>query len=381
MSPDRDTGRRDLSHQRHTGHPPAHDLRALARDALDGDPAAWVVGGAVRDELLGRPVRDLDVACSDPEPAARRAARSSGGTPFPLSERHGAWRVVLDDGRSLDFTPLAGTLADDLALRDFTVNAVASPVAGGPPIDPHHGLDDLRAGVLRLVSPGALDADPLRLLRAVRFEDELGLAMDAETEQAVRVRVALAPRPAGERILHELRRLTAAGWRRLDGLGLLRALGGSPGGLERLAAASSAGTAAAGDAPPADLLLVAGLGEALLRLPISNEQRRYARALLRAEVPFDAGPRATHRFRRSTEPWSLDALALLGHGAGSLLAVAVAAARAADPGEPLLRGDDLGLPPGPEIGRLLALIDEERAAGTVTTREEALAFARREGAG
>ena len=366
------------------------DLRAIARAALAG-AEAWVVGGAVRDELLGRPLVDLDVACADPAAAARSAARACGGTPFPLSERHGAWRVMLTDGRTVDFTPLAGSLLDDLAARDFTVNAVATALAGGPPIDPHGGLDDLRAGVLRLVAEGALDADPLRLLRAVRFEDELGLRLEPAGEAAVRARVALVALPAGERILGELRRLTAAGWRRLDELGLLAGLGGSSAGLDRLSAGSSAGApaggspdAAAGSSPGAvlahspDLLLVAALGESLLRLPVSNELRRYALTLLRATLPADASARSLHRFRRATEPWALDALALL--GAAPALAAAVERARAAEPAEPLLRGDELGLAPGPAIGRILALIDEERAVGAITSRDEALALARREGA-
>ena len=116
-------------------------------------------------------------------------------------------------------------------------------------------------------------------------------------------------------------------------------------------------------------------GENLARLPISNELARYARTLLRAEVPPDDSARSLHRFRRQAEPWALHALAFLRR---SELAGAVEAARAADPAEPLVRGDELGLPPGPEIGRILALIEEERAAGTISTREEALALARAE---
>jgi hypothetical protein len=83
-----------------------------------------------------------------------------------------------------------------------------------------------------------------------------------------------------------------------------------------------------------------------------------------------------HRFRQVTEPWALDALAFVGR---SDLAPQVEAARANDPDAPLVRGDELGLPEGPEVGRVLALIEEERAVGTISTREEALALARREG--
>jgi tRNA nucleotidyltransferase/poly(A) polymerase len=356
-------------------------LGAVAAAAPDAGAGAWVVGGAVRDELLGRPIVDLDIACTETERAARAAARASGGSPFPLSERHGAWRVVLADGRTIDFTPLAGTLVEDLAQRDFTVNAMASPLAGGPLVDPHDGQADLRAGVLRHVSAGALDADPVRLLRAVRFEDELGLRMEPVTEAAVAARAALVTRPAGERVLAELQRLSAAGWRRLDELGLLVVLGGgSPdGGRGTGAGGRHLETLAPGeDAPPGHLLLVAALGEALLRLPVSNDLRRYARTLLRAELPADASARVVHRFRRVTEPWSLDALVLL--GADEPLHAAVRHARATEPAEPLVRGDELNLPPGPQVGRILAAIAEERAAGTITTRDEALALARREGA-
>src|SRR5580765_6793743 len=81
-------------------------MRELAQEILAGEEA-WVVGGAVRDELLGREVVDLDVACRDPQAAAREYAKRSGGAPFPLSERHGAWRVALESGRrTVDFTPL-----------------------------------------------------------------------------------------------------------------------------------------------------------------------------------------------------------------------------------------------------------------------------------
>ena len=110
-------------------------------------------------------------------------------------------------------------------------------------------------------------------------------------------------------------------------------------------------------------------------MPVPNELLRYMRTLLRAAPPEDDSPRAIHRFRRATEPWALDALAFVG---APELAAAVEAAREREPAEPLLRGDELGLPPGPEIGRLLELVEEERAAGEISTREEALELVRRE---
>ena len=160
-----------------------------------GDEPAWVVGGALRDELLGRELVDTDVACGNPELAARLYSRLAGGAVFPLSERHGAWRVAFRDGETVDFTPLHGeTIEEDLATRDFTVNAMARPLDGGPLVDPLGGEADLEARRLRAVGPAIFEDDPLRLLRAVRLEDELGFVLDEETEALAR---ASAGRAAG----------------------------------------------------------------------------------------------------------------------------------------------------------------------------------------
>ena len=322
---------------------------------------AWVVGGAIRDELLLRPVLDLDVACADPREAANRFARRFGGSVFPLSERHGAWRVVADGvDETVDFTPVGEGIDADLATRDFTFNAIAVHVRTGETHDPHDGRADLEAGVIRAVSESVFRDDPLRLLRALRFEDELGFRMDEHTEALLLESVALVSQPAGERVLAELERLSPTGFRRVDDVGLLARLGGELD--DRLDAL---------DDP--DFRLVVVFGENLSRLPISNELRRYSAALRRARRPEDPSPRAIHRFRRDTEPWALDALAFV--GAPELVGV-VEAARLADPPAPLVRGDELGIDPGPAIGRILDVIDEERAAGTIATREEALALAR-----
>jgi Poly A polymerase head domain len=325
---------------------------------------AYVVGGAVRDELLGRPVVDVDVATADPEVAARIYAGLAKGAIFPLSEKHGAWRVAFKDGQTVDFTPLAGNIEDDLRTRDFTLNAIAKPVTGGDYVDPLGGRSDLEARTLRAVSESIFEDDPLRLLRAVRLEDELDLQLEKSTEELVRRDAALVDRPAGERILAELERLSPDGFVRADELGLLAPLGGS---LERLDGVDIV------DSP--GYLLVVVFGENLSRLPVSNELRRLGRTLLRAERPEDDSPRAIHRFRRATEPWALTALAFLN---ATDLYEAVRGARSAEPDAPLLRGDELGIAPGPEVGRLLELIAEERAAGTLSTREEALQLVERE---
>ena len=324
---------------------------------------AYVVGGAVRDELLSRPVVDVDVATPDPEVAARIYAGLSKGALFPLSERHGAWRVAFPDGTTVDFTPLRGPLEDDLRTRDFTINAIAVPVTGGERIDPLGGIPDLEAARLRAVGDTIFEDDPLRLLRAVRLEDELGFALDEHTERLVRENAGRVAEPAGERILGEVERLGPQGFRRADELGLLEPLGGSSARLDEVDLADTPG-----------FLLVAVFGENLRKLPISNELRRFAHTLLGASRPPDDSARELHRFRRATEPWAVSALAYLG---ASDLYDAVLAARAAEPTTPLLRGEDvleLGIEPGPRVGELLDLVAEERAVGTIATRDDALAL-------
>ena len=202
-------------------------LVGLARRALADRPDAWIAGGAVRDAALGREVTDLDLAVSgDPAAAAKAVAREGGGYAFELSSEFATWRAVAADRSwQLDATALRGeTIEADLAARDFTLGAVAVPLAGGEPIDPHGGLADLERRRLRVVGEGSFRADPLRLLRAARLAADLGLEVDPGTAALARAEAALAAEPAGERQLAELRRLIG-GPEPLRGVGLLDELG------------------------------------------------------------------------------------------------------------------------------------------------------------
>src|SRR6266536_4699192 len=194
-----------------TAIPPApggwSSIRELVEELFAGEEA-WIVGGAVRDEALDRPIVDVDVAVAEPEGAARRYARASGGAPFPLSERHGAWRVALDEGRTVDFTPLTGRIEDDLATRDFSINAIAERAGTGESVDPFNGYGDLAAKRLRAIGESVFRDDPLRLLRGPRLEDELpfNFRLVPETEELIRRDSALVTQPSKERILADLRR-------------------------------------------------------------------------------------------------------------------------------------------------------------------------------
>ena len=192
----------------------------------------------------------------------------------------------------------------------------------------------------------------------MRLEDELGLALDGETEALLRRSTALVTRAAGERILVELPALSA-GYRRLAEVGLLAELGGAVD--ERLEAL---------DDP--DFRLVAVLRERLADLPISNDlagtRTCSARATARGRVPaLDPPFPPRHRALGARRPRVRRRRRAHRRRGGRSPRGPRRAAR------PRRRAR---LQPGPEIGRILAVIDEERAAGTIATREEALELAR-----
>ena len=200
------------------------EIIAAARATLDDDGRAWVVGGAVRDELLGRPVGDLDLVVEGPaEPFARRLADRLGVPVFSPSERFASFRVVAP-GRHVDVAPLRGPdLAADLAVRDATVNAIAREIvaepgawgggaalAAGPLTDPLGGRADLACGRLRLCSPTALDEDPLRVLRLTRVSSSLRFEPDTAALGAARHAAPGLAGVPGERLRDELSALLAA---------------------------------------------------------------------------------------------------------------------------------------------------------------------------
>jgi tRNA nucleotidyltransferase/poly(A) polymerase len=180
-----------------------------------------LVGGSVRDLALGRELHDLDlVVPAGGLQLARRAADEFQGAYVPLDERRDTGRAVLGapGGQTLvvDVAAWRGpSLADDLAARDFTINALAAEVRGvtAQILDVTGGLSDLEARVLRTTSPQALPDDPLRCLRAVRLLAELspwGMRLEQDTGRQIRRYARLLPACASERVRDELVRTLAA---------------------------------------------------------------------------------------------------------------------------------------------------------------------------
>jgi len=201
------------------------------REAI-GDLEAWVVGGAVRDAALGRPVDDLDLAVAEsPRQGARLIADALGGFAFELSSEFPTWRARDREGTwQVDLAELrGGSIEADLALRDFTVGAVAVDLRSGEGIDPTGGLGDIEAGVIRAAGPESFTLDPLRLMRAARLAAQFGWSIDPETVDLGRVAASRAGEPAGERSLSELCLLMATenpltGLEAMDSLGLFDSL-------------------------------------------------------------------------------------------------------------------------------------------------------------
>ena len=436
---------------------------------------SWTVGGALRDELLGRDVTDIDIAVEgDPEEAARELAAELRGPVFRLSEDFGAWRVVdRRAGRVFDFAPLQGdTIEDDLRRRDFTVNAMARPTEGGELIDPLGGRADVESHTLRVLGPEAYENDPLRPLRLARLAAELGFSPDAETERLTAAAAPRVPEASGERVFAELRRLVLApgaveGLALADRLGLVHAVlpeladlhdveqshfhhkdvyghtlevlerlieleGEAEGELREVLDEPLADELTRGEALRLGALLhdigkpathevredgrVTFLGhdrlgeqmvrQVCMRLRTSERLSRFLGGLTRhhlvlgflvRERPLDR--RAVYRYLKRTEPVEVevtflscaDRLATRGENADRAIDAHLELARELMPaaldwrrnGPPRLplRGDELaaevGIEPGPELGRLLAELEEAAYAGEVGSREQAVELARR----
>jgi hypothetical protein len=205
-------------------------LEAVTRTLRDRRSQGWFVGGTVRDRQAGRPSPDLDlVVADDPAAVARQLANRLSSPWFALSARHGAYRVMGDQGH-VDVAGMRGTgILDDLALRDFTVNAMAVSVDGGGLVDPFGGRTHLLEKRLVAVSDGIFTDDPLRLMRAARFRHVLDLQLDPRLETLLRTQVSNLARVAPERVAAEMALILATGpsaevVRLWDGLGLLQHL-------------------------------------------------------------------------------------------------------------------------------------------------------------
>ncbi len=376
--------------------------------ALDGLPPAYLVGGAVRDLLRSAEISDIDVAVEgDARTVARALADRLDGVARE-HERFGTAKVRADD-LSVDVAatrretyPEPGVLPlveeagleEDLARRDFTVNAMALGLSGddlGHLYDPRGGLADLDERVIRVLHERSFIDDPTRLLRALRYEARLGFSMDTDTELLARDAAAEGAlrTVSGARVRDELMDLLAepelpTGVARLRELGVDRAMHTAMEADADLVASAALGAVALG----ADRALVA---LAALCAPAAQRLDLWLADLHLAAWDRDAvaraarvGPRLAAELR-AREHTASELRALLGRE--TLVALSLALAMGA-PSEPILRwvtelepvrleitGADLlaeGIPEGPALGRALDETLSRKLDGLVRGRDQEL---------
>lgn len=205
------------------------------RAALPNSQEIYLVGGAVRDLLLDKPIHDFDFALpAKAVAAARQVAKSLGAAFYPLDETRDVGRVIVEQGGrriTLDFIVLQGADIDaDLAARDLTINAMGIDLRHlDALLDPLGGAADLKDKLVRAASPGAFGADPVRVLRAIRMAATFNMRIEKDTRLALRAAAKKLDQVSSERLRDELFRLfqapkLATSLRALELLGALEAM-------------------------------------------------------------------------------------------------------------------------------------------------------------
>ena len=326
----------------------------------DLPPQSHVVGGAIRDLLLGIDPEDVDIACDDPQACARTISKRV--IRLGTGEHLSAWRVV-DREHIYDFAEtLDHDIDADLARRDFTVNAMAVPLGGGDLLDPHDGQNDLKRRIVRMISANNFDDDPLRCLKAVRMAIKYRFEIDPATLAAIRPRAPAIDHVAAERVTFELSIIFSSRQLRraielLDATGLDVPLFG-----RKLPHMQSDDVSLAGSYT----LLVTDAKKyakrwrwstELLRAVTTLQQLMTMRGDLRVAL-YDAGEDVARQL-----PGVLRAA-----GRDDNVTMPDFSIRA------LLSGDEFGLPEGPELGRRKRALLEAQIRGEVRTKDEAKAF-------
>ena len=171
------------------------------------DEDIYLVGGAVRDFLLGKNTFDKDIIVKSAEEFASRFANDNDGTFIELDKENKIYRVVLSDKVNYIDVTEADDIEQDLKRRDFTINSIAVNLKNDEIIDVTGGRLDLERGIIRSISEGNLVDDPLRILRGYRFAATLGFEIESETQRQIDKHLDLILEPARERITYEIMKL------------------------------------------------------------------------------------------------------------------------------------------------------------------------------
>lgn len=173
--------------------------------AIDSD--VYLVGGAVRDYLLGKTSYDKDIIVKNAKQFAQDFCQKVDGTLIELDLENHIYRVVLSDKINYVDVTEANNLESDLKRRDFTINSIAINLKNNEIIDVNNGQQDLKNKIIRSISEQNIVEDPLRILRAYRFSAILGFEIENKTKQQIKKYIQLIKNPAIERINYELMKL------------------------------------------------------------------------------------------------------------------------------------------------------------------------------
>lgn len=204
----------EVSYMQKSWSQPFRDLiPKIISSAPNGD--VYLVGGALRDSLLGRESHDFDfLVREDAIRLARQVASALHADFYILDQEFRAARVLVtgaDGSRDvLDFATMRfGNIEADLQARDFTINAMALNLRDGTSLDPLHGMADLRAKLIRVCAPDSLEQDPIRVLRAVRLAAALDFKIEPRTRAGLKAAAPMLPSISAERTRDELFRILA----------------------------------------------------------------------------------------------------------------------------------------------------------------------------
>ena len=169
----------------------------------------YLVGGSVRDALMGKNSVDRDIAIKDAENFAKKLAKIFNATFIELDSENKIYRLVLEDKINyLDISEIQGeNIVEDLSRRDFTMNAIAIDLSNEKILDPYNGQEDIKNKIIRHIKDSNFSDDPLRILRAFRFASLLGFELSNEVKICIEKYKNLLFSPAKERINYELMKL------------------------------------------------------------------------------------------------------------------------------------------------------------------------------
>ena len=177
----------------------------------------YLVGGSVRDALMGKSFVDRDIAIKGAESFAKKLAEEFNATFIVLDPEYKIYRLVLEDKTNyLDISEIqgvnvGGNIEEDLSRRDFAMNAIAIDLSSGEIIDPYNGQKDIENKVIRHIKDSNFEEDPLRILRAFRFMSTTGFDLSEEVKSCIEKYKHLLFTPAKERINYELMKLFGGG--------------------------------------------------------------------------------------------------------------------------------------------------------------------------